>query len=209
MKSTKLVLVYCHSKPESKHAGLKGELALTNRSRKSNIGGKWWQVMRSNYIRSFYLPEHQPAPPSYTSHFKSRTPSHCNSSGYCDCGRKKEMFDLLCFVCHESKLVVDCARKQKLSGEVVVILKPILCNKCNKRFGDVGSFKVHSDLVHMNSSTVSYGSKSSLPLSNETQNVKSMTVEQLKYNLRVKGLSTSGRKDILLRRLEGALSADL
>ncbi|CAB3999878.1 Hypothetical predicted protein [Paramuricea clavata] len=43
---------------ESKHAGLKGELSMTNRSRSTDKNGKWWQLMRSNYIRSFYLPEH-------------------------------------------------------------------------------------------------------------------------------------------------------
>ena len=60
-----------HAK-ESKHADLKAELALTNRSRDSNHNGKWWQVMRASYSRCFYLPEHQPSPSSYSSHFKSR-----------------------------------------------------------------------------------------------------------------------------------------
>lgn len=46
---------------ESKHAAIKNDLSLSNRSNKSSAGGKWWQVRRSNYIRSFYLPEHQPA----------------------------------------------------------------------------------------------------------------------------------------------------
>jgi hypothetical protein len=41
---------------ESKHAGIKGDLSLTNRSNKSSTNGKWWQVLRSNYVRSFYLP---------------------------------------------------------------------------------------------------------------------------------------------------------
>ena len=59
---------------ESKHAGIKRELMLTNRSTSSSIGGKWWQIMRANYVRSFYLPENQPSPPTYSSHFKSRTP---------------------------------------------------------------------------------------------------------------------------------------
>ena len=61
---------------ESKHAGLKKELLMTNRSNKSDHNGNWSQLMRSNYIRSFYLPEHQPSPTSYTSHFKSRKPPH-------------------------------------------------------------------------------------------------------------------------------------
>ena len=40
---------------ESKHAGLKGELSMTNQSWASDHKGKWWQLMRSNYIRTFYL----------------------------------------------------------------------------------------------------------------------------------------------------------
>ena len=62
---------------ESKHAGLKGELSMTNRSHSTDKDGKWWQLMRSNYIRSFYLPEHEPSPPSYNSHFKSCKLLHC------------------------------------------------------------------------------------------------------------------------------------
>ena len=50
---------------ESKHAGIKRKLMLTNRSKSSSVGGKWWQIMRANYVRSFYLAEHQPLPPTY------------------------------------------------------------------------------------------------------------------------------------------------
>ena len=98
---------------------------LTNRSTKSSTGGKWWQIMRSNYVRSFYLPEHQPAPTTYTSHFKSCTPSHCELSWYCDCGRQKEVESIHCSVCNDSLLVVDCAWQQKLLPAVIAILKPI------------------------------------------------------------------------------------
>ena len=92
---------------ESKHAGLKGELSMTNRSQGSDSKGKWWQLMRSNYIRSFYLP---PSPPSYSSHFKSRKPPHCDSPGYCDCGRDKlDVEHTQCKVCCEAMLVSRCA----------------------------------------------------------------------------------------------------
>ena len=101
---------------ESKHAGLKAELSLTNRSQDSSSSGKWWQVMRASYIRSFYLPEHQPSPASYSSHFKSRKPPHCELLDFCDCGRKKDaiwfypMFYLpsmcmCCRVCTTTKAV--------------------------------------------------------------------------------------------------------
>ena len=74
---------------ESKHAGLKKEILMTNRSNKSDRNGEWMQLTRSNYIRSFYLPEHQPSPTSYSSHFKSSKPPHCDLSEFCDCGRVK------------------------------------------------------------------------------------------------------------------------
>lgn len=38
---------------------------------------------------------------------------------------------------------------------------------------------------------------------------KSMSVEKLKSALRHRGLSTSGKKDLLVRRLEGALGSEI
>jgi hypothetical protein len=87
----------------------------------------------------------------------------------------------------------------KLSSEVVAILKPIACSICNQRFPDTAGLEVHTNALHtrgFQSAVTSIG------------NLKSLTVEQLKNHLRVKGLSTSGKKDVLIRRLEGALSAD-
>ena len=45
---------------ESKHAAIKYD--LSNRSRSVDTNGKWFQVMRSNYVRAFYLAEHHPLP---------------------------------------------------------------------------------------------------------------------------------------------------
>ena len=45
---------------ESKHAAVKYDLTLSNRSRSEGINGKWFQVMRTNYVRAIYLPEHHP-----------------------------------------------------------------------------------------------------------------------------------------------------
>ncbi len=101
-----------HAK-ESKHAGLKGELSMTNRSHSTDKDGKWWQLMRSNYIRSFYLPEHQPSHPSYNSHFKSRKPPHCELPKFCGCGREKDdEGHTQCVVCDECSLVVNCAQEK-------------------------------------------------------------------------------------------------
>ena len=52
---------------EAKHSGIKNDLDLTNRCNAASDKGKWWQVMRANYVRAFYLPEHQPMPNSYRS----------------------------------------------------------------------------------------------------------------------------------------------
>ena len=82
-----------------------------------------WQVMRANYIRSFYLPEHHPSPPSYTSHFKSCKPPHCESSRFCDCGMEKaDEEHTQCEVCYECVLVVSCAQQQSFC------LKLLLCS---------------------------------------------------------------------------------
>ena len=192
---------------ESKHAGIKGDLLLTNRSNQSSTSGKWWQVMRSNYIRSFYLPEHQPAPPSYVSHFKSRTPSHCSSVGYCGCGRSKDIVDEQCAVCKAAKYIIECAREKKLSEQVIVLLKPITCNECNQRFADVTNLKAHTDHTHrLGPIVVQDPIENTGPSHSLTETrLKSMSVAELKAALKKENLSTSGNKAVLVRRLESAL----
>ena len=73
--------------------------------------GKWWQVMWANFVRAFYLPEHQPMPSFSTSHFKShlRLPSHLHSSNFCNCGREKEINDCICEVWVDARVTVQCA----------------------------------------------------------------------------------------------------
>ena len=96
---------------EAKHSGVKNDLDLTNRSNAASDKGKWWQVMRTNYVRAFYLPEHRPMPSTYTSHYKSRLPSHINSETFCNCGRAKEMSDNICMVCVDARVYQFCALK--------------------------------------------------------------------------------------------------
>ena len=190
MKNMVLVLAYYHRKQKN-----------PNRSRNSNNNGKWWQVMRASYIRSFYLPEHQPSPSSYSSHFKSRKPPHWEFPTFCDCGRKKDAIGCThCSICQACVCVVECAQQQKLSEEVIAILKPIVCSKCDKRFPDKACLDVHFDTSHSGQTVEMKDNKASF---------KSLSVEQIKKLLKAKRLSTSGRKDILIRRLEGAASGDL
>lgn len=129
---------------EAKHAGLKDEVKLTNRSTSCSTSGKWWQVMRSNYVRTFYLPEHQPTPSSYNSHYKSCVPPHYGMSTSCDCGRTKFAEEMSCLTCNESTVVTECARTERLTSEAVAILKPVFCEICNMRFADISRIKAHT-----------------------------------------------------------------
>ena len=177
---------------EAKHSGIKEDLTLTNRSTASSHTGKWWQVMRSNYVRSFYLPEHQPMPSFYTSHYQSRSPPHCSESKFCKCGREKDEDDLCCEVYVSSTDVVNSASQRKIFDTVMSALKPVVCSQCNKRFPDNLSLSSHHRSCH--------------EARRVSVNPTSMTLGQLKEALRTRQLSTTGNKDVLVRRLEGALA---
>ena len=92
--------------------------------------------MRSNYVRSFYLPEHQPMPSSYTLQYQSRSRPHCNQSKSCKCGRDKDRDELSCDVCLSSIEVVTSANKRELTHSLLFALKPVVCKQCNTRFAD-------------------------------------------------------------------------
>ena len=94
--------------------------------------------MRANYVRVFYLPEHEPMPNSYNC-----LPFHINSEIFCNCGRAKEMSDDTCMVCVDARVIVECAEKEKLLLEVVEMLKSVLCSECNERFPDTVSCQAH------------------------------------------------------------------
>ncbi|XP_078361840.1 uncharacterized protein LOC144646172 [Oculina patagonica] len=179
---------------EAKHSGVKSDLALTNRSNKADETGKWWQVMRANYIRSFYLPEHHPMPSPYSSHFKSRVPPHCNLECYCSCGRKKEDNVDCCANCLESMEVVLCAQNKEFTSNVLGILKPAKCSTCGSRFPDKATLESHITLH-------------TFPQIRAVNKApKDMKVNELRNELRLRNLCTTGNKDILVRRLEGAVA---
>ena len=184
---------------ESKHSGIKHDLVLTNRSRSTGKLGKWWQVMRANYVRAFYLPEHHPMPSMYISHYESRMPSHITKADNCQCGRKKSSpEEQLCNFCVECKTVLECAAKQQLLPAVIEILKPVACPLCEERFADKPSCDQHVTFVH------SKGMQSSREI-----NPRALIVSELKRELSRRGLVTSGSKDVLCRRLEGQLASEL
>ena len=74
---------------ENKHCSVKNDLKLTNRSRSPGSFGKWTHVMRTKYVRAFYLPEHQPMPSIYVSHFELWLPPQVKLPSHCECGREK------------------------------------------------------------------------------------------------------------------------
>ena len=184
---------------ESKHSGIKHDLLLTNRSRSTGSLGKWWQVMRANYVRAFYLPEHHPMPSMYISHYESRIPSQATKPNYCQCGREKSALEeQLCSFCDECAIVLECASKQELVEVANEILKPVACPLCKERFPDQPSCDQHYNVIH------SKGLQSSKHLIPRT-----LSVAQLKDELKKRGLSTTGSKDILSRRLEGCLAGEM
>ena len=182
---------------ESKHSSIKQELkSCSNRSNDENERGKWYQLMPSNFIRNFYLPHHIPIfNNSYHSHFQSRIPIDV-SDDYCFCSRHLAPGEDNCFSCKKSIELMECATMGKLTSGIDSILKPVECDLCKIRFADKSSLGSHSAEAH-----------SKLPLTNgKSLNPLSMSVFELKRELKLRNQSISGNKDILKRRLEGVIS---
>ena len=93
--------------------------------------------------------------------------------------------------------------KGVLTDKVIKILKPVECIQCSTRFADHSSLETHVNRIHNASNgTVSYKLSKKL-------NPKCMKVNERKEALKKRNLSTGGGKDILVRRLEGALEAEI
>ena len=179
---------------ESKHAGVKHDLTLTNRSKSTGSLGKWWQVMRANYVRAFYLPKHNPVPSTYTSHYESRHPAHLGQPSSCECGRLKNLDFIDCHFCQGCVDVMECAELGWLSDKVKNVLKPIKCPTCNECFPDNISCNSHLKAVHQSTT------ESTVHL-----DPRQMSVIQLREELRKRGMSATGSKLHLVKRLSGAI----
>ena len=173
---------------EAKHASIEKDLVLTNRSTSTESKSKWWQLIRANYVRSFYLPENQPMPSTYKLHFQSYVPSHFDQPGFCNCGRKLEDNNIFCHNCLSSREIVKCAQNHKLSDELIIVLKPVFCDVRGERFADKSILGTH--LVIHKSYTGS--------LECCRKNPKTMSVKELKDELRKQNLSVLGEKDMLV-----------
>lgn len=184
---------------ESLHSALKQQLRTeTNRSiETTETRGKWHQVMRSSYVRNFYIPYHYEMQPSYHSHYQTRVaPKDDDCEYYCKCSRKLlNESDRVCPSCHDSAIVLDCAKSGKHSDTVLKSLKPLQCSICNKRFADGLMLDRHMKEYH------------SCPrvLPNRVVIPSKMTLVELKKELKNRNKSTTGNKDVLQRRLEGLL----
>ena len=186
-------IVSCQSK-ESKHACIKKELILTNRQGgDTEATNKWLQVFRAEFIKYFYIPEHCPQPYTYKSKFSPRVPPHCSLDCVCDCGRYLEdQQGSECLTCCESKSILDCATRGKLSPEITAILLPFCCPDCELRFSDDDHLRSHIENTHGIS-------KVKVPSSNPY----SMSKNGLKAALRDRGLDTRGNVATLRERLLG------
>ena len=185
---------------ESKHSAIKQELKIgTNRSNSFDHTSKWNQVMRSSYVRNFYLPYHFPMPSLYHSHYRSRVPVFNDlESEYCACSRQVLPEMLMCSVCEKALPLMECVNAGEITVNVLKILKPIPCSICGERFADILTSDKHFTNIHNRQTVVD--SKIIVPAI--------LNVVQLKVHLLNRKLSTSGNKVILQRRLEGALSLE-
>lgn len=91
--------------------------------------------------------------------------------------------------------VVLCAQNKQLSPKVLDILKPVKCSICKNQFADE---------VTLTSHLASHGSQPLIRAVNKAP--KDMKVNELKTELRARRLCETGNKDILVRRLEGAIA---
>ncbi|XP_019637147.1 PREDICTED: uncharacterized protein LOC109479597 [Branchiostoma belcheri] len=156
---------------EAKNAKVKDYLKLTNHSKAEGKSNKYHQVFRSEYMVTFYLPEHSPSPSQYRPHFNARVPSQVGTPGYCDCGRKivrstgglaedqeddlaeeqdDEVQVSLCPFCLEALEVVACAKEGELTPKMTSILLPDVCDVCSLRFAYGEKLADHKKKTHGN-----------------------------------------------------------
>ena len=182
---------------EPKHSAIKATLkSSTSNSTSHDEKGKWHQLARGRFVRTFYLPYHFPTD-AYVSHSKSRNPPVDENANACGCFRPIESHKEICFECLNLLDITDNA----ISGVIPVnkIITPIQCEKCSKLFADIIRYREHFNQKHIDQNTTI----------SSTINAKSMNVEELKTELRCRGLPTVGNKKALCQRLEDYLHINL
>ena len=183
---------------ESKHAQIKQELRnQSNRSQQQNENGKWFQLMRSHYIRTMYLPYHFPVPSVYHSHFQSRVKLQPEGS-FCTCSRPLNDDQMFCEFCISSLGVVECALEGKLTEAMLAILMPLCCPDCGDRFPDKVQLNQHAN-THLEPAK-----QPMLQI-----NPSTLKVAELRKMLQDQGLSDVGSRAILCKRLNAAMTKNI
>ena len=138
---------------ESKHSQLKQELRVCpNRSKADEDKRKWFQIMRSSYVRTFYLPYHFPTS-TYYSHYTCRVPKEdVDDFEICSCSRKLNVGENVCSICANSE-IIKAAVIGEISENILHILKPVQCHEFQLRFPDKISFDGHIRTVHQRNIT--------------------------------------------------------
>ena len=149
---------------ESKHSAIKAELkSNTNRSMATDKTGKWYQLMRADFIRTFHLPYHMEIADRYQPHSTSRLSSVTDSS--CHCSRKiSSNLQMKCTTCLEATEVQACADKGKLEVHMLTTIFPFACSKCMGQFADI---------IHLNSHKCCAGDSSKNPKQMSVHEVRS------------------------------------
>lgn len=89
---------------------------------------------------------------------------------------------------------MQCAQLGRLSCPVLITLKPIYCQTCKEWFPDTISRGAHDKSVHGSDVSTSFH-----------LDPRQMSASQLRDELRKRGLSATGNKAHLVKRLSGAL----
>ena len=180
---------------ESKHSQLKQELkTCTNRSISHDENGKWYQLMISSYVRTFYLPYHFPATSPYHSHYTRRVAEA--GDNICRCSRTIIVDGNECHVCINALEIIESAERGKISDNVTEILKPFKCTQCLERFAHKIDCDKHLQCVNVRK------------LTRISQHPKDLKLVDIKKLLEERNLSMQGTKKELVERLEAALSSE-
>ena len=114
--------------------------------------GKWYQIMRSGYARTFYLPYHFPTS-TYYSHNTCRVPKEdVDDFEICSCSQKLNVGENVCSICANSE-IIKAAENGEISENILHILKPIQCHECQLRFPDKIRCDGHIRTVHQRNIT--------------------------------------------------------
>ena len=175
---------------EAKHSEIKQELKNCSNRNINSEKNKWYQLMQSSYVRTFYLPYHYPIK-TYNSHFDSRNPPLLENM--CTCFRSIHEGISLCDTCIIIQPYINDIEMGKLPEKIQEIRKPIVCASCNFRFADKVLLAAHDCKSSTNVQIIP----------------RELTVIEFKKMLTEKGERSSGTKETLCQRLENILAYEM